>query len=292
MGKNALPLFQSLSEAVLCIIFDSYVLGNLKHEPNFIKMLLRLIVYITLLHEFCNAFNAQNSCLRTLRWSYGATNQRREATSALSAKLPGRRAFVGGWVVAAALPLITPVPSAEAVGPVKIPLKVVSYSAKPCPKDKPIPGEKAMKGMRGLCVTVEATLDDKSPKELEKVGVYGFVTDGFTGESVLANNPDLSTDAGQFSMVESVTPSDKSLTFEFVAAVPMEKDISKEENGIGKLNFQSLRVISFPGGQQYGAINPCEMDEFSGECDAWEEENGPYVKSDFMVKSNSRTKGR
>jgi hypothetical protein len=62
--------------------------------------------------------------------------------------------------------------------------------------------------------------------------------------------------------------------------------------GIAPLNFESLRVISYPGGQQYGAINPCEMNEFSDECEAWEQENGPYKKGEFMVKSNPRTKGR
>jgi hypothetical protein len=83
-----------------------------------------------------------------------------------------------------------------------------------------------MKGMRGLCVTVDADLDDIAPKDLEKVGVYGFVTDGETGESVLANNPDLSTDAGQFAMVESVTTKDRKVQFEFVAAIPQEKVIN------------------------------------------------------------------
>jgi len=96
---------------------------------------------------------------------------------------------------------------------------------------------------------------EKGPsKDLEKVGVYGFVTDAETGDSVLANNPDLSTDAGQFSMIELISPNDSTVEFEFVAAVPMEKDTSKFENGIGDLNFDSLRVISYPGGQQYGAI--------------------------------------
>lgn len=181
---------------------------------------------------------------------------------------------------------------AEAVGPVKVNLLDPIYSARICPKDKPIPGEKAMKGMRGLCVTVKATLEEKSSKDLEKVGVYGFVTDGVTGDSVLANNPDLSTDAGQFAMIESVTTKDKAVEFEFIAAVPSEKDLSKEENGIGELNFASLRIISYPGGQQYGSISPCEMNEFSQECEDWEAENGPYEKGEFMVKSNPRTKGR
>ncbi|KAG7355021.1 hypothetical protein IV203_004377 [Nitzschia inconspicua] len=181
---------------------------------------------------------------------------------------------------------------ANAVGPTKINLLNPTYSALPCPKDKPIPGEKAMKGMRGLCVTVNVDLEGVPEKELEKVGVYGYVTDKESGESVLANNPDLSTDAGQFAMIESVKPTDKTIQFEFIAAVPKELDMSQYENGITPLNFESLRIISYPGGQQYGAINPCEMNEFSDECEAWEEENGPYQKGEFMVKSNPRTKGR
>ena len=43
---------------------------------------------------------------------------------------------------------------------------------------------------------------------------------------------------------------------------------------------------------EFGAISPCEMNEFSDECEAWEAENGPYEKGNFMVKSNARTKGR
>lgn len=181
---------------------------------------------------------------------------------------------------------------ANAVGPVKIDIVNPVYSAAPCPKDKPIPGEKAMKGMRGLCVQVKAELAENSPKDLDKVGVYGYVEDAVTTESVLANNPDSGTDAGQFAMIPSISPKDKKIEFEFIAAVPMEKDVSQFEDGIGPLSFKSLRVVSFPGGQQYGAINPCEMNEFSDECEAWETENGPYEKGDFMIKSNPRTKGR
>lgn len=146
--------------------------------------------------------------------------------------------------------------------------------------------------MRGLCVTVDVDMKSQAPKELEKVGVYGFVKNGETGDSVLANNPDSSTDAGQFAMIESVTPKDKKLQFEFIAAIPKDVDLSKYDNGIGPLDFESLRIISFPGGQQYGAISPCEMNEFSDECEAWEAENGPYQKQKFMMDSNPRTKGR
>jgi hypothetical protein len=93
-------------------------------------------------------------------------------------------------------------------------------------------------------------------------------------------------------MIETVTPQTKQVEFEFVAAVPYEKNVADFANGIGPLNFESLRLISFPGGQQFGAIDPCEMNEFSDECSAWEEENGPYIKGDYMIKSNARTKGR
>lgn len=181
---------------------------------------------------------------------------------------------------------------ANAVGPIKIDIVNPTYTAAPCPKDKPIPGEKAMKGMRGLCVQVKGELAENSPKDLDKVGVYGYVTDAVDSESVLANNPDSGSDAGQFAMIPSITTTDKKIEFEFIAAVPMEKDISQFEDGIGPLSFKSLRIISFPGGQQFGAISPCEMNEFSEECEAWEAENGEYVKADYMVKSNSRTKGR
>mmetsp|Transcript_20522 Transcript_20522/g.30844 ORF Transcript_20522/g.30844 Transcript_20522/m.30844 type:complete len:238 (+) Transcript_20522:152-865(+) len=216
------------------------------------------------------------------------TRKRGKTSFALAA---GRRTFLATTAAAFAATAVRPQP-AEAIGPVKVTLVNPVYSAQACPPSKPIPGEKAMKGLRGLCVTVKADLESQSPKDLEKVGVYGFVTDGDTGDSVLANNPDLSTDAGQFAMIETVSTKDQKVEFEFIAAIPKERDISAFDNGIGPLTFSSLRIISFPGGQQYGAVNPCEMNEFSDECEAWEAENGPYEKGDFMVKSNPRTKGR
>ncbi len=80
--------------------------------------------------------------------------------------------------------------------------------------------------------------------------MYGYVDDELTSESVLANNPDGGTDAGQFAIIPSISTTDKYVEFEFIAAVPMEKDVSQFENGIGPLRFKSLRVISFPGGQR------------------------------------------
>jgi hypothetical protein len=181
-------------------------------------------------------------------------------------KAPSRRSFLHSVAVVATAGASSVVvvdttlspPVAHAVGPIKIGLEPTSYKAVLCPPDRPIPGEKAMVGMRGLCVTVEADLESTSPKDLIKVGVYGRVVDGDSGDSVLANNPDGASDAGQFAMIESVTTKDKKVTFEFIAAVPKEKDIAQYANGIGPLEFSSLRIVSYPGGQQFGAISPCE----------------------------------
>lgn len=250
-------------------------------------------------------------------------NQKDVTANSMMPRVFSRRgiftASVSG-ITAAALVLVEGPEAAIAVGPIKIVLEPTSYSAVICPPDRPIPGEKAMVGMRGLCVTVKADLQGASPKDLEKVGVYGFVADGESGDSVLANNPDGASDAGQFAMIESVTTTDKTVVFEFIAAVPKEKDLSKYANGIGPLEFSSLRIISYPGGQQFGAISPCEYSgtcfskgkellpplcfsslnafflfqspEFSEECEAWEAENGPWKKADYMIKSNPRTMGR
>ena len=73
------------------------------------------------------------------------------------------------------------------------------------------------------CIQSDVDMDSQAPKDLEKVGVYGFVSYDDSGESVLANNPDMSTDAGQFAMIESVTTKDKKLQFEFIAAIPKER---------------------------------------------------------------------
>lgn len=135
---------------------------------------------------------------------------------------PSRRTFLGTSAALVAGSVLLP-QQAQAVGPVKIDLKNPTYTAIPCPKDRPIPGQMAMKGLKGMCVTVNVDLDEAAPKDLERAGIYGFVTDADTGESVLANNPDLSTDAGQFTLVELITPKDKKIEFEFVAAIDPKK---------------------------------------------------------------------
>ena len=60
----------------------------------------------------------------------------------------------------------------------------------------------------------------------------------------MANNPDLSTDAGQFAIVPEIKTSDKKIQFEFIAAVPREMDISQYPGvGIAPFQFKSLNVV-------------------------------------------------
>ena len=89
-----------------------------------------------------------------------------ESSSSTTNAVPSRRAFLGTGLALAATAMVAtlnPQP-AEAVGPVKVTLLEPKYFAQPCPPSRPIPGEKAMKGMRGLCVTVDAKLDGGTPK--------------------------------------------------------------------------------------------------------------------------------
>jgi hypothetical protein len=72
-----------------------------------------------------------------------------QATTASNSDLSRRELFVGVLGTAAMASIVGAAPQeAQAIGPVKITLLNPTYSARPCPKDKPIPGEKAMKGMK------------------------------------------------------------------------------------------------------------------------------------------------
>lgn len=168
---------------------------------------MRSLVILSAFLQASEAFQPAGNIVRTKRTRLDATS-RREWVSGVAAVTAG--AILGNS---------SPQP-AEAIGPVKITLLNPTYSAIPCPPEKPVPGEKAMVGMKPMCVTVDVELENSPEKPLDKIGVYGFVTDKATGESVLANNPDLSTDAGQFAIIPEIKTTDKKTQFEFIAAVP------------------------------------------------------------------------
>ena len=110
-------------------------------------MLLRLVILATTVSAF-----TPNSSLASFRLPIDCS-----ATA-------DRRTFLVGGVVATTLGVFATTPPAQAVGPVKVLLLNPTYTAVPCPSSKPIPGEKAMKGLRGLCVTVKADLAEAPAK--------------------------------------------------------------------------------------------------------------------------------
>jgi hypothetical protein len=106
-----------------------------------------------------------------------------------------------------------------------------------------MPGQKAAEGLFPVCIEVEAKLSNPKKDTFKDVAVYGFVKENTAGNSVLPNNPDFRSDAGQYAMIKSVPPGDGTVTYQFVAAVTT--DPKKEP--IPGLTFFNTKAISFPG---------------------------------------------
>lgn len=83
----------------------------------------------------------------------------RHTDTALSSS---RRTFLSRTSSLISLTFLAQLPQpARAVGPVKVPLTVKSYSARVCPPDRPIPGEKAMKGKLMLATPMQRRVGKK-----------------------------------------------------------------------------------------------------------------------------------
>ncbi|CAM9526103.1 unnamed protein product [Chrysoparadoxa australica] len=152
-------------------------------------------------------------------------------------------------------------PPAEAIGPIKIALESPTYQAVACPPGQRVPGQKAGAGLKPVCVEVIASTDNPQKKTIIDAGVYGFVFDD-EGTSVVANNPDGGSDAGQFAIIPEIPPGEGKVKFQFIAAIPPSEELSDK-----KLKFKSLKAISYPGGEKYGAIDECEMNPLADGCD-------------------------
>ena len=114
-----------------------------------------------------------------------------------------------------------------------------------------------------------ATATSKAKQSVKDAAVYGYVRTA-TGDSAIANNPDFRSDAGQFAMIKTVPPGSERVQFEFVAVIP-DKDIGAVEGSLGKLTFDSLKAISYPGGARMATFTACELDSLSDECDGEQE---------------------
>ncbi|CBN77632.1 conserved unknown protein [Ectocarpus siliculosus] len=150
---------------------------------------------------------------------------------------------------------------AAAFGPIKMELTEPEYASVVCPPKTQVPGEKAGAGLKPVCVKVTVTANNPSPKEVVDAAVFGFVFDE-DSTSVVANNPDGASDAGQFAIIDKIPKGSSRVSFQFVAAIEPDEDFS-----LKKLKFKSLKAISYAGGQQYGAITECEMNPLAAECD-------------------------
>lgn len=187
-----------------------------------------------------------------------------------SAKLWGKRA-IASIAVVVPLGLQPSLNPAFAFGPVEIPLKVIKYSEVKtglCNGQKiTMPGQKAMEGLFPSCIEVEATVSNPSKDTLKDVSVYGFVKENIAGNSVLPNNPDFKSDAGQYAMIKSVDPGQSTVAFQFVVAI--QENTLKGE-ALPPLEFMKTKAISFPGGNKFQPLSDCEMDPRS--CDGEDDE--------------------
>lgn len=148
---------------------------------------------------------------------------------------------------------------ALALGPVKMKLNVKSYKVvELCNGQKPImPGQKAMEGLFPVCLEVEADVSNPDAKgTLKDVSVYGFVKEDAAGNSVLPNNPDFSTDAGQYAMIKAVEPGDTTIKYQFVAAV----SVDPKKETLPKISFLKTKATSMPGGNKFQPLSECELD--------------------------------
>ncbi|CAM9172367.1 unnamed protein product [Phaeothamnion confervicola] len=116
-------------------------------------------------------------------------------------------------------------------------------------------------GGRPVCVVVTAKADNPGKKEVLDAAVFGRIFDE-DGTSVVANNPDSNTDAGQFAIVDKIAPGKSEISFQFIAAIDPAQDFSKK-----RLEFESLKAISYPGGARYKEITECDMNPLGEGCD-------------------------
>lgn len=159
----------------------------------------------------------------------------------------------------------------NAFGPQSYELKVTGYKPVDLCNGKPpiMPGQKAMEGMFPVCIEVDADIvNTETTKTFKDVAVYGFVKEDEAGNSVLPNNPDFNTDAGQYAMIPSIKPGDSHIKYQFVAAV----SVDPKKGPIPKLSFLKTKGVSFPGGDKFKPLGECEIDPRAPGCDG-EEEN-------------------
>ena len=190
----------------------------------------------------------------------------------------GRRAVLAAGLLAA-LPA-----AARAVGPETIKLEIKGYAEVTCPPELAQGraggslGAGASSGIKQKCVEVSAAASNPTGKAVPDAAVFGRVFNKEDGSSVVANNPDGRTDAGQMAMIDSVPAGDNDLKFIFVAQQQTTCSTRPDPNGKrppcddtpsveGLLRFESMKAVSYPGGDRYKTYDQCEQNPFAEGCD-------------------------
>lgn len=174
-----------------------------------------------------------------------------------------RRSAVQTAVLALTGSALLPAPRAEAIGPTSVELRVTNYVEVTCPPELAAGriggslGAAASKGVKQRCVRVTVVGNNPSGKDLTDSAVFGRVFNE-AGNSIVANNQDGRTDAGQFAMIPKIQKGESTFDFIFVA--------TDNQAEMGKLRFESLKAIAYPGGDRYKIYDPCEQNPAMDGC--------------------------
>ncbi|KAG8459600.1 hypothetical protein KFE25_000956 [Diacronema lutheri] len=175
---------------------------------------------------------------------------------AVSMSVTSRRSAVQTAAFAFAGSTLLPARRARAIGPTSVELSVKEYTEVACPPELAAGriggslGAAASKGVKQRCVRVTVTGVNPSGKQLTDSAVFGRVFNE-AGNSIVANNQDGRTDAGQFAMIPNIATGESTFDFVFVA--------TDNQAEMGKLRFESLKAIAYPGGDRYKVYDPCEQ---------------------------------
>ena len=90
-------------------------------------------------------------------------------------------------------------------------------------------------------MTAKATNPTKKP--LKDSAVFGFVSDEKAGASVIANNPDFRSDAGQFAQIDNIEPG-QDVPVEFVFVGTFSK---RDQQGEDYCNSHLCNYFLVPG---------------------------------------------
>lgn len=177
---------------------------------------------------------------------------------------------------------------ASAVGPVSMELQGITYSPVECPanlKEGRIGGSLTSgtrKDVFQQCINVKATTTNPSKKKIKDAGVFGFVSDEAAGASVIANNPDFRSDAGQFAQVDWIEPGED-VPIDFVFVGTFSKRDNSKDGELPELTFKGIKAISYPGGARFVELSPCELDSLAPECEDVSDEDRAALKTKSMA---------